>query len=166
MNYTANYHLPQWDETDRIMRTDFNQMCADMESGLLKTARDAAAATSAVSSSAAAAAKKAQDTANSALAKATAAFAPDNLPCVRGSFIGTGEAHDIELGFQPQFLVVWGTGGNTQSTPASYVILTGGASAGADWVVATQTGFRVGPNNGGTSSFNTRGSNNWYVAFR
>ena len=42
MNYTAKYHLPQWDETDRIMRADFNQMCADIESGLLKTARDAA----------------------------------------------------------------------------------------------------------------------------
>ena len=34
MNYTENYHLPQWEETDRIMRTDFNQMCADMEAGL------------------------------------------------------------------------------------------------------------------------------------
>lgn len=34
MNYTENYHLPQWEETDRIMRVDFNQMCADIESGL------------------------------------------------------------------------------------------------------------------------------------
>ncbi len=34
MNYTTNYHLPQWDEGDRIMRTDFNRMCADMEAGL------------------------------------------------------------------------------------------------------------------------------------
>ena len=42
MNYTERYHLPQWEETDRIMRTDFNQMCADMEAGLEKTARDAA----------------------------------------------------------------------------------------------------------------------------
>ena len=42
MNYTENYHLPQWDETDRIMRADFNRMCADMEAGLPKTARDAA----------------------------------------------------------------------------------------------------------------------------
>ena len=45
MNYTEKYHLPQWEETDRIMRTDFNQMCADMEAGLTKTARDAAADT-------------------------------------------------------------------------------------------------------------------------
>lgn len=34
MNYTEKYHLPQWEETDRIMRTDFNQMCADMEAAV------------------------------------------------------------------------------------------------------------------------------------
>lgn len=39
MNYTEKYHLPQWEETDRIMRTDFNQMCADMESGLAGNAQ-------------------------------------------------------------------------------------------------------------------------------
>ena len=55
MNYTENYHLPQWEETDRIMRTDFNQMCADMEAGLEKTARDAAEDMAAVQSAALAA---------------------------------------------------------------------------------------------------------------
>ena len=30
MNYTTNYHLPQWVETDRIQMEDFNQMCADV----------------------------------------------------------------------------------------------------------------------------------------
>jgi len=44
MNYTENYHLPQWEETDRIMRTDFNQMCADMEEGMCKNAASAAEA--------------------------------------------------------------------------------------------------------------------------
>ena len=39
MNYTTNYHLPQWVKTDRIMMDDFNQMCADIEAGL--TAGDA-----------------------------------------------------------------------------------------------------------------------------
>ena len=34
MEYTTNYHLPQWVETDRIQMKDFNQMCADIESGL------------------------------------------------------------------------------------------------------------------------------------
>ena len=34
MNYTENYHLPQWVKSDRIMMEDFNQMCTDMEAGL------------------------------------------------------------------------------------------------------------------------------------
>lgn len=34
MNYTDNYKLPQWEEEDRVMRTDFNQMCADIDEGL------------------------------------------------------------------------------------------------------------------------------------
>lgn len=46
MNYTENYHLPQWDEDDRILRTDFNRMCADMESGLCQNAQAAADASS------------------------------------------------------------------------------------------------------------------------
>ena len=41
MNYTENYHLPQWEETDRIMRTDFNQMCADIESGIAEAKKKA-----------------------------------------------------------------------------------------------------------------------------
>lgn len=40
MDYTKNYHLPQWAETDRIMMNDFNRMCADIETGLTKTASD------------------------------------------------------------------------------------------------------------------------------
>lgn len=34
MDYTKNYHLPQWKETDRVMMNDFNQMCLDIESGI------------------------------------------------------------------------------------------------------------------------------------
>ena len=34
MNYTENYHLPQWDETDRILRRDFNNAMANLENGL------------------------------------------------------------------------------------------------------------------------------------
>lgn len=40
MEYTKNYHLPQWAETDRILRTDFNQMCKDTEDGLTGVASD------------------------------------------------------------------------------------------------------------------------------
>ena len=34
MNYTEKYHLPQWDETDRVLRTDFNSAMAEIEKGL------------------------------------------------------------------------------------------------------------------------------------
>ena len=34
MNYTEKYHLPQWEETDRIMRTDFNEAMANIENGI------------------------------------------------------------------------------------------------------------------------------------
>ena len=34
MNYTENYQLPQWVETDRIMMEDFNEAMAKVESGI------------------------------------------------------------------------------------------------------------------------------------
>ena len=37
MNYTTNYHLPQWVEEDRIMMTDFNEAMESIEEGLTTT---------------------------------------------------------------------------------------------------------------------------------
>ena len=34
MNYTANYQLPQWVETDRIMMADFNEAMARVDQGI------------------------------------------------------------------------------------------------------------------------------------
>ena len=34
MNYTTNYHLPQWVEEDRIMMTDFNEAMERIEEGM------------------------------------------------------------------------------------------------------------------------------------
>ena len=31
MDYTTNYHLPQWVESDRIMMEDFNEAMAAIE---------------------------------------------------------------------------------------------------------------------------------------
>lgn len=41
MNYTENYHLPQWVKDDRIMMEDFNQMCENIENGLTGNAQTA-----------------------------------------------------------------------------------------------------------------------------
>ena len=74
MNYTEKYHLPQWEETDRIMRVDFNQMCADIEAGLEKNAQAAEEALSAANSKpTSAAVTKAQSTADRALSAAETA---------------------------------------------------------------------------------------------
>jgi hypothetical protein len=113
MNYTERYHLPQWEETDRIMRTDFNQMCVDMEAGLNKTASDAAAETASgvksasdAASRAASAAVQAQKTADSALSKANAAFSSSNFPYVLGTYVGNGSTLTVSLGFTPRFVIV------------------------------------------------------------
>ena len=33
MDYTQNYHLPQWEKADRIMMDDFNAAMAGIETG-------------------------------------------------------------------------------------------------------------------------------------
>ena len=143
MNYTKNYHLPQWDETDRIMRTDFNQMCADMENGLLKTARDAAEAVTAAAD-AAKASQKAQATADKAVqdaakaqAKADAAYSPNQPPYVVGSHRGNGSTLTISVGFQPRFLAV--SGGNSPY----FQVLAGPETKCADHLTFTSSGFTV-----------------------
>ena len=37
MNYTTNYHLPQWVESDRIMMEDFNEAMEAIDTGLGKS---------------------------------------------------------------------------------------------------------------------------------
>ena len=62
MDYTTNYHMPQWVESDRIMMEDFNEAMAAIDGGI-KAAQDTA-------DGGAAAAENAQATADSALALA------------------------------------------------------------------------------------------------
>lgn len=82
MNYTENYHLPQWVKEDRIMMEDFNAAMSNLEAGLTKNRADAAAGI--------------------AEAKADAAA----LPYVIGNYSGRGEDQTIELGFRPSFLII------------------------------------------------------------
>ena len=62
MNYTSNYHLPQWVETDKIMMQDFNQAMADIDAGIAgeKSAREQAVANLSQSTVQAQAAAKAE----------------------------------------------------------------------------------------------------------
>lgn len=87
MNYTKNYHLPQWVKSDRIMMEDFNAMNSSIENGLTQTAAKA---------------DTAAQTANAAAVKA------DTLPYVVGSYTGNGGDMSFNVGFRPSFLIVSG----------------------------------------------------------
>ena len=132
MNYTEKHHLPQWEETDRILRVDFNQMCADMEAGLEKNARAAEEALSAANSKpTSAAVTKAQSTADRALgaaetaqrqaaaaqAAANNAYSPSNKPFAIGTYAGDSSRSDrtISVGFRPRFVAILGEQGGEVS---------------------------------------------------
>ena len=183
MNYTANYHLPQWDETDRIMRTDFNQMCADIESGLLKTARDAAEDTAQASANAAsaaasasAAADKAQTTANKAVADAAAAqatanaaYCPSNKPYMIGTYTGTNAEQTVTVGFQPGFLIVV----SPSSRNAHMYTMASGKGLKSARLELTSTGFKLFKDGVDSTTntvyppiINAKGGTYVYIAFR
>ncbi len=63
MDYTTNYHLPQWVESDRIMMEDFNEAMAAIDDGI-KEAQDTADSSAAAAKTAQNAANKAQETAD------------------------------------------------------------------------------------------------------
>ena len=50
MEYTTNYQLPVWAETDRILRTDFNEAYQKLDAALKTNADTTAANTSAIAS--------------------------------------------------------------------------------------------------------------------
>ena len=100
MNYTTNYHLPQWVESDRIMMEDFNDAMAGIDQGLqgAQTAAETAQTT----------AETAQSTASAAQTTASNAYCPENKPYVIGTYSGNGGSKLITLGFRPSFVIVSG----------------------------------------------------------
>ncbi len=137
MEYTTNYHLPQWVESDRIMMGDFNQMCSDMEAGLTSNAQAAAAAQTA--------AGNAQNAAENAQASADAAQAEAaKLPYVVGTYRGTGENVTITLGFRPSFVLICGHSAGSALNTDQNILYVFGATGGhvvTTKIQITDTGF-------------------------
>ena len=132
MNYTTNYHLPQWVETDRILMEDFNDAMSGIDLGI---------------QGAKAAAETAQTTADTAEQKAEAladAYTPSNQPFVVGTYVGTGEDVTITLGFRPKFVIISGMQPGTQSNSTTawdryFALCDGNVLSGR--VMFTDTGF-------------------------
>ena len=134
MEYTTNYHLPQWVESDRIMMGDFNEAMSNLEGGIT-TAQEAADA-------AQSAADNAQNTADTIAGNA---YSPTNKPYVVGSYIGTGQQMTITLGFRPSFLIINGgviTSSLNSDELATWQIATNGNTL-PECVIFTDTGFTL-----------------------
>ena len=128
MNYTKNYRLPQWVKEDRIMMDDFNAMNTSIESGLTKTAAQAA---------------RAEQSAQNAESSAANAYSPGNKPYVVGSFRGNGGTQEIVVGFRPSFVIIGSRQyGNTGSMEAAKVSITAG-NVNTEKIRLTDSGFQV-----------------------
>ena len=107
MNYTEKYHLPQWEETDRIMRTDFNAAMAGIETGI-EGAKTEARQADAELTKKVTAAQKTADTARTEAAQ---------KPYVVGTYVGSGTLDvDVKVGFRPSAVVGFGNQGFENSS--------------------------------------------------
>lgn len=115
MQYTENYHLPQWVKSDRIMMDDFNQMCQDIEAGLTSSAAKADAAQAAA----------------------------EALPYVVGSYTGDGSTYrNIDVGFQPSFVIVCADQRISGTTNGGLSVMMAGRQCSSR-LYMTATGFRL-----------------------
>ena len=155
MNYTTNYHLPQWAETDRIMMEDFNDAMSDIDQGI-KTAQSTA-------DTAESKADAAQTTANSV----ADAYTPGNKPYVVGSYAGTYLASQtITLGFRPSMVIISGEE-RTKEATGSMLYTVVATSGGPGLVVQlTDTGFTLNSSTDYAPYLNENGRYYRYIAFR
>ena len=167
MNYTTNYHLPQWVETDRIQMEDFNDAMAAMDRGMAE-AKVAAEAAREAAGTAQAAAEIAQSSANAV----ADAYTPGNQPYAVGSYTGTGADMTITLGFRPKFLILSGMEStittNSTSTWDRYFGLCDGSILSLR-VAFLDTGFTVYARGGSRQNFpdfTDSGRTYCYIAFR
>lgn len=146
MNYTTNYHLPQWVKTDRIMMDDFNAAMSSLEEGLTE----------------------AKETADTAKTLGTAAYSPEMKPYAVGSYVGNESTLSINLGFRPSFVIISATdftGGSSAAHCGKYVGITAGNKLRHN-ITFTDTGFTVtAPSTEGYPNLNAFQYYD-YIAFR
>ena len=179
MDYTTNYHLPQWVESDRIMMEDFNEAMAGIDTGI-KTAQDTADGGAAAAGAAQTTADRAESKADAAQASADAAgnaaadlaaiaYTTENKPFVAGSYTGNGSSsyRTINLGFQPSAVLI---GCSISTYTGSDVIFfsTGSVTGKNNEFALASNGFMVKEGTYTSSNFflNTEGKVYDYIAFR
>ena len=164
MNYTNNYHLPQWEKTDRVLMDDFNQAMSRLEEGLNGAVQHGSDAADAARSAASQLASQAQATANNAVNKANAAqatadraFHPAYLPYQAGSYRGNGSTTSIHVGFRPSMVLIHHSERGTLMTSIDLPVLKL-TSTGMDVIYAADSKPYA--------SVNASGAFYDYIAFR
>ena len=174
-NHTEHFSLNQWQADDQVLRTDFNEDNAKIDSALkdLAAAQAEKADQTALDALAAEVAKKATTAALEALSKKLA-----SMPClVTGTYTGDGaESRLISLGFQPKALLVMREEGYSArpysddyygglALPGKPVCLQ--TSYGTDYILTIESkGFRVYYNNSRHTISNQKEANYYYLAWK
>ena len=163
MNYTTNYHLPQWVESDRIMMEDFNEAMSGIDGGIA-AAKAAADTAESKADAAQDAAEAAQSSADAARSTADNAYCPDNKPYVTGQYTCTSSFLNINLGFKPTLVIVSGDtdSGDEALWQYSAVIFPNYCAANAG---INNNGFDVG-DVGSYPNLAQRNRRYYYIAFR
>ena len=138
MNYTQNYHLPQWEKTDRVLMEDFNDAMAGIESGITEAKT---------------AAGHAQNTA-------------EQIPFVIGSYYGNGKTLDVDMGFRPRFVIISGLVHVNSDNLNPETALVGPGSYMDLIVKLTDTGMTVNEVTTYHPRLNQPGLAYGYIAFR
>ena len=166
MNYTTNYHLPQWVESDRILMEDFNEAMENIDGGI-KGAKDAASVAQTAAESAQSTANTAESKADAAQSTADNAFCSDYMPFAIGSYTGTGEPQTITLGFKPNALIIMRNyeGSSGEDALGTWAFAT--TSSGNRAVQLLADGFRLpSPSSSLYPAINWNNYYYNYIAFR
>lgn len=157
MNYTRKHHLPQWEETDRIMMNDFNAAMAGIETGI-ESVRTEASQVATELTKKVTAAQKTADTARTEAAQ---------KPYVVGSYVGVAyREQEFKIGFSPSVVIGFANQGFTSSTDVIGRVFAGGRLVSSDAITITTTGFRIAADTGKHPRVNVNGVQYEYIAFR
>ena len=154
MNYTEKYHLPQWEDSDRVMRTDFNQMCVNIENGIKEVKSEAQKAQTDVDGLA-------------RTVKSQGETLSAHEHCVMGTFTGSMYATVVTLGFRPKAVYiakVYSTRDVEDAAGACGLFMDGVSNS---TLVFRDDGFSLHSGDSGTyPRLNSRNTPYIYIAFK
>ena len=165
-NHTTNYQLCQWEATDKVLRTDFNEDNAKIDAAL--SAHDAE-----LEAQGTALEGKASSGALSALTQRTTAL-ENREAVVSGTYTGNGSSVTVNLGFKPKFLFIAAPHPNSGYSydelfaMGNESCMTAQTRSNGPEVITscsfTDTGFSITSSSSG--GLNRTGDTNYYTAFR